>query len=82
MKQKRGAKGEEELKIRQRHKAIKTGEESPPALPPPEIHKGRVFDSSASAGESEHDTACQKFKKKEKEKKKKGTQTGGKKERR
>lgn len=76
MKQKPGAKGEEESKIRQRHKAIKTG-----GAPPPEIHKGRVFDSSASAGESEHDTACQKEKKKRREPKQEGKKKGDEKRR-
>lgn len=33
-----------------------------------EIHKGRVFDLSASAEESKHDTACQTKKKKRKPK--------------
>lgn len=50
------AKGEEKSKIRQRHKAIKTEGEFFPL----KFTGGRVFDSSASAGESRRDTACQK----------------------
>lgn len=45
-----------------RDKAIKT-REAEGEFSPLEIHWGRVFDSSSSAGESKRDPACQKEKK-------------------